>query len=109
MKSKTLESPLSIHIGAFFSRHLTVERGASRHTIRSYANALTGYLEYLETVCGIKVDKVDTSVLTRNNVLDYLGWLEQDRGVSIQTRNQRLAAIHSLCRFLQHDDIVHIV
>lgn len=108
MKSKTLESPLSIHIGAFFSRHLTVERGASRHTIRSYANALTGYLEYLETVCRIKVDKVDTSVLTRNNVLDYLGWLEQDRGVSIQTRNQRLAAIHSLCRFLQHDDIVHI-
>lgn len=80
MKSKSLESPLSIHIGAFFSHHLAVERGASPHTIRSYANALTGYLEYLETVRGIRVSKVDTSALSRGNVLDYLNWLENDKG-----------------------------
>ena len=41
-------------------------------------------------------------------VLEYLSWLEDKKNVSVSTRNQRLAAIHSLCRYLQRVDVPHI-
>lgn len=34
-------------------------------------------------------------------VTGYLDWLEEERGCGIPTRNQRLAAIHSFCRYAQ--------
>ena len=41
-------------------------------------------------------------------MLEYLSWLEDKKNVSVSTRNQRLAAIHSLCRYLQRVDVPHI-
>ena len=38
-------------------------------------------------------------------VLDYLRWIENERGCSISTRNQRLAAIHSFVSYIDHESI----
>lgn len=105
---KQNELPLAKYIGAFFSSYLSVERGASPHTIRSYANAITSYLDFMCTVKDIAIERISTAFLNKENVLDFLSWLENKKSVSVQTRNQRLAAIHSLCRFLQHSDVTHI-
>ena len=105
---KQTESPLAKHIGAFFSSYLSVERGVSPHTIRSYANAFVAYIDYLEKMKRIKPQNLSTAALVKENVLTFLAWLEETKGVTVQTRNQRLAAIHSFCRYLQHADITHI-
>lgn len=105
---KQTESPLAKHIGAFFSSYLSVERGVSPHTIRSYANAFVAYIDYLERMKRIKPQNLSTAALVKENVLTFLAWLEETKGVTVQTRNQRLAAIHSFCRYLQHADITHI-
>ena len=105
---KQTESPLARHIGAFFSSYMSAERGASPHTIRSYANTFVSYIDYIERIKGIKTQNLSTAVLVKGNVLDFLAWIENTKGVTIQTRNQRLAAIHSFCRYLQHADITHI-
>lgn len=105
---KQNELPLAKYIGTFFSSYLSVERGSSPHTIRSYANTIASYLDFMCTVKGIVTERISTAALNKDNVLDFLSWLENKKCVSIQTRNQRLAAIHSLCRFLQHSDVIHI-
>lgn len=94
MKQQT-ELPLAKYIGTFFSSYLSAERGASPHTIRSYANAIASYLDYMETVKGIATERILTTSFNKENVLDFLSWIENKKGVSVQTRNQRLAAMHS--------------
>lgn len=74
---------------------MSAERGASPHTIRSYANTFVSYIDYIERIKGIKTQNLSTAVLVKGNVLDFLAWIENTKGVTIQTRNQRLAAIHS--------------
>lgn len=107
MKQQT-ELPLAKYIGTFFSSYLSAERGASPHTIRSYANAIASYLDYMETVKGIATERILTTSFNKENVLDFLSWIENKKGVSVQTRNQRLAAMHSLSRYLLHSDVTHI-
>ncbi|UVP13503.1 hypothetical protein NXW52_12670 [Bacteroides ovatus] len=52
-------------------------------------------MDYIERIKGIKTQNLSTAVLVKGNVLDFLAWIENTKGVTIQTRNQRLAAIHS--------------
>jgi site-specific recombinase XerD len=47
-------------------------------------------------------------LLTRELVCAFLSWLETERNCSVSTRNQRLAAIHSFCRFKQTEDVMRL-
>ena len=62
----------------------------------------------METVKGIATERILTTSFNKENVLDFLSWIENKKGVSVQTRNQRLAAMHSLSRYLLHSDVTHI-
>lgn len=105
---KQLESSLPRHIGNFFTKHLSAERGASPNTIRAYALAICQFVEFLEATKKSVAQKATTAVLTKANVLEFLSWLESERNVSVNTRNHRLAALHSLCRFMMKADIAHM-
>lgn len=105
---KQLESSLPKHIGNFFTKYLSAERGASSNTIRAYALGMVQFVGYLEASGKASVQKSSTAVLTKVNVLDFLSWLETDRHVSVNTRNHRLAVIHSFCRYMMKADITHI-
>ena len=41
-------------------------------------------------------------MITQNMVIEFLDWLEKERKCSIQTRNNRLAAIHSFIKYVQY-------
>lgn len=105
---KPLESSLPKHIGNFFTKHLSAERGASPNTIRAYALAICQFVEYLDESHKASPHKATTAVLTKENVLGFLSWLETERQVSVNTRNHRLAALHSLCRYMLKADIAHM-
>lgn len=105
---RQLESSLPKHIGNFFTKYLSAERGASSNTIRAYALGMSQFIEYLEASGKTTAQKASTAVLTKMNVLDFLSWLETDRHVSVSTRNHRLAVIHSLCRYMMKADITHM-
>lgn len=102
------ESSLPKHIGNFFTKYLSAERGSSPNTIRAYALGMSQFIEYLEASGKTTAQKASTAVLTKMNVLDFLSWLETDRHVSVSTRNHRLAVIHSLCRYMMKADITHM-
>ena len=49
------------------------------------------------------IDRLTVTDLSADRVRQFLNELEEKRGCSISTRNQRLAAIHALARFIgQH-------
>ena len=105
---KGQEIPLAKFISSFFTSYLSAEKGVSPHTIRSYAKSIALFIDYIERFKGIHIKNISTAHLNKTNVLDFLDWMEKSKSITIQTRNQRLAAIHSLCKYLQHADIIHI-
>lgn len=96
------------YLTRFFTEYLSGERGASQNTVRAYGNAFALFLDFMEKAMHVKTDKLSMEHLTRENVLSFLQWLEKAKECSISTRNQRLAAIHAFCKYMQYEDVIHL-
>ena len=99
MKSTDFATLLS----RYFTRHLPNERGSSPQTIDSYRNAFILYLDYMESVCGTRPEKMAVRDYTRESIVGFLNWLERERGNSTTTRNYRLAALKGFVHYLKYE------
>jgi len=99
----------SYHLTNYLSRYLPGQRNASVNTIKSYRDTFSILLRYCRDVKKIPSEKFCLSHLKRALIEDFLTWIEQDRGCAISTRNQRLAAIHAFCKYLQYECPVSIL
>lgn len=95
----------SKYITGFLSKYLPNERGASPNTISSYRDTFVLLILYMQSVKNIRVEKLTLEKITRQTVLDFLEWLQQERKSNSSTRNARLAAIHSFYSYLQYESI----
>lgn len=91
-------------ISNFLTKVMPSERGLSHNTISSYRDTFVLLLKYLKEVRTVRPERVDLAFLDRQTVSLFLNWLENSRGVSTRTRNQRLAAIHSFFRYVQEEE-----
>jgi integrase/recombinase XerD len=91
---------------AFFMERLMAQRRASPHTVASYRDAFRLLLKYVHETAGTHPARLCIEDLDAPLIGSFLDYLEQERRVSISTRNARLAAIHSLYRFaaLRHPE-----
>lgn len=83
----------SMLLTSFLSKHLPGQRNVSTNTIISYRDNFKLFIRYCMDVQGISLKNLQMQCIDRAMVLNYLGWLEKDRGCSVSTRNQRLAAL----------------
>ena len=88
----------------FFSEHTVTERNLALNTRRSYRDAFTLLLPFISSKARKPVDRLTVRDLTAKRVLQFLSDLEERRGCSVQTRNQRLAAIRAFARFVSSRD-----
>ena len=72
------------------------QRQASPHTIGSYRDAFCLLLRFAQQRLGKPPSRLDFSDIDAAFVGAFLDHLEHDRGNSVTTRNNRLAAVHSL-------------
>jgi integrase/recombinase XerD len=84
----------------FFENHLPAQRGMSQHTIRGYRDAVVMLLRFMARECGGGIETLDLAVFTVDRIEQFLEHLETERHNSVATRNARLAAIHTLAKFL---------
>jgi integrase/recombinase XerD len=84
------------------------ERSLSRNTQCSYRDTLTLLLPFLANHAGQPVDQLTVIQVTAELVQLFLHYLEQTRQCSTATRNQRLAAIHALARFVGQHSPEHV-
>jgi site-specific recombinase XerD len=103
-----MKNDFAKYLTRFFTEYLSGERGASHNTIRSYGNTFTSFLDFMEEVKHVKPEKLSIEHITRDNVLSFLQWLQEVKQCSTSTRNQRLAAIHAFCKYLQYEDVIHL-
>lgn len=92
----------------FFTEYLSSERGVSPNTLRSYGTAFASYLDFLRVKRNVDAEKLTLEHMNRKNVIDYLDWLQTEKSCSVSTRNQRLAAIHAFCRYMQYEDVMRL-
>src|SRR5580693_1520833 len=85
---------------AFFHEWMGQQRNLSRHTVLSYRDTWKLLLRFVSERKRREITALSLSDLEAAEVLAFLQHLENDRKVSIGTRNCRLAAIHSFFAFL---------
>lgn len=98
MKSNSVASLLH----AFFHEWMGKQRNLSRHTVYSYRDTWKLFLRFASERNRREIAALSLADLHASQVLAFLEHLENDRKVSIGTRNCRLAAIHSFFAFVAH-------
>jgi integrase/recombinase XerD len=84
----------------FLTEHMAGERNLARNTQRSYRDTLRLLLPAVAKGVGKPIDRLTVEDVSADRVRQFLSGLEEERGCGIATRNQRLAAIHALARFV---------
>ena len=92
----------------FLLEHLVSERNLSGNTQRSYRDTLALFLPFASVWKKKTIDRLEVIDLSREAIRDFLDHLEQNRSCSVRTRNQRLAALHSMARFIAERGPEHI-
>lgn len=84
----------------FLMEHMVGERNLSRNTQRSYRDTFQLLLPVIARRVRKSVDRLSVVDVLADRVRQFLNDLEEKRHCGIATRNQRLAAIHALARFI---------
>jgi len=92
----------------FLLEYLVVERNLSINTRSSYRDMLVLLLPYVVSYVKKTIDRLAVTDLSPNVVRQFLTHLEQERGCSTATRNQRLGGLHALARFIGENSPEHI-
>jgi len=91
---------LGTWIRRFLLEHMVHERNLAYNTQRSYRDTLRLLLPYLASLARRRIDQLRIEDLSATRIRAFLQNLEEKRECGAATRNQRLAAIRSLSRFI---------
>jgi site-specific recombinase XerD len=92
--------PLGPLVHSFFLDHLITVKGLRPASVRSYRDTIRLLLCFVAQDRGAKITRLNIEDLTFERVVGFLRHLEHDRGNHVRTRNQRLAALHTLFDYI---------
>jgi site-specific recombinase XerD len=98
----TTAFPQLLH--TFFHDWLMDQCNTSRHTVLAYRDAWRLFLRFVAAHAHRPVAHLELTHLTATEVLAFLTYLEEERHVTIATRNCRLAALRSFFAFIAARD-----
>ena len=85
----------------FLREYLPRDKGASQHTIESYALCFKLLIVFAAEKHDTRPCRLEINHLDIATILMFLEYLETQRGNSVNTRNVRLAAIKAFFRFVE--------
>ena len=88
------------YVQMFFGDHLTAQRNLSPNTVLSYRDAFRLFLAFAARRSRRLVADLGFDDVGPDAVLAFLEDLERSRNCSVQTRNARLAALHTFFRYV---------
>ncbi|MEI8375832.1 MAG: tyrosine-type recombinase/integrase [Planctomycetota bacterium] len=91
---------LSPWVRRFLLEYLVAERNLARNTQKSYRDALQQFLPFIARAAHRRMERLRIDDVSPARTRGFLQDLEKTRHCGIATRNQRLAAIRSLARFI---------
>ena len=84
-----------------------LQRQASPETIKSYRDTFCLLFRFIQQRLNKTPSALDIDDLNASLIVDFLCWLETERGNTTRTRNARLAAIHSFFKYASLYDPTH--
>jgi site-specific recombinase XerD len=92
----------------FLLQYLVKDRNLSINTRASYRDMLLLLLPYASAHLKKPVNRLAVTDLSPDLLREFLANLEQNRGCSTATRNQRLGGLHALARFIGENSPEHV-
>lgn len=96
----TGSQPLGPLVHSFFLDHLITVKGLRPASVRSYRDTIRLLLRFVAGEKRKKITKLAVEDLSFEQILAFLRYLEHDRANHVRTRNQRLAALHTLFDYI---------
>jgi site-specific recombinase XerD len=91
------------HLTNFLVKYMAGERNASPNTICSYRDTFVQLISFMKKIKGVDAQHLKLDSLSKETIVDFLDWVQQERKCGNATRNYRLAAIHSFFCYLQYE------
>jgi len=95
-------------ISNFFTLYLKSERKYSDNTYLSYLNVINQFLTFLENHLNIERYKITLNDFSKNNVLNFLMFIETTNECTTKTRNHHLTVIKSFLQYVQLNKKIYI-
>jgi len=94
---------------SFFADHLIAVKGMRPASVRSYRDTVRLLLCFIATDKRCRITRLTLDDLSFDRIVKFLRHLEQERHNHIRTRNQRLAALHTLFEYIATRSPEHLV
>jgi site-specific recombinase XerD len=91
------------HLTHFLTKYMAGERNASPNTICSYRDTFVQLIFFMKKIKKVGARHLKLDSLSKETIVDFLDWVQQERKCGNATRNYRLAAIHSFFCYLQYE------
>lgn len=85
---------------SFFEDHLVCQKGLRPLSIQSYRDGIRLFLIFIAADKRCKLTQLGVADMTSDRVLRFLDHLEKERGNTVASRNQRLAALRCFFEYL---------
>lgn len=96
----SVSHPLGPIVQSFFLDHLVAVKGLRPSTVRSYRDTIRLLLCFVADDKKTKMTRLSVEDLSCERILRFLRHLEEARENHVRTRNQRLAALHTLFDYI---------
>ena len=103
-----VKNDFSTILESYFSKHLSLERKFSENTYKTYLIVLRQFIDYLVTVKDIKTKDISIYSFNKDNILDFLLYVEDVLNCSPKTRNHKLTVINSFLDYAQGVNPIYI-
>src|SRR5258706_566119 len=88
------------YLRRFLLEDVISDRNLSPNSQKSYRDTIVLLLRFMEANFGVAPDRLTVERITGKVIREFLAHLQKERRNSDSTRNQRLAALRSLFRFI---------
>ena len=105
MRASNKSVVIARHISAFLNEYVPSQKSQSMHTLKSYSDALSLYIGFLETEKGIRSENLSIECFCTAYIEEWLLWLMNHRSCSPDTCNNRLASLRAFLKYLGKKDI----
>ena len=108
MKATKESIAIANHIDTFLNVYMPSQKTKSAYTLKSYNEAMSLYLGFLETEKGIHAGNLSGNCFSSDNIEEWLVWLMKTRSNSPETCNTRLSSLRAFVKYLGKKDVSYL-
>jgi len=105
MKASDESVVIARHINTFLNEYVPSQKCRSSHTLKSYHDALSLYIGFLETERNLRPGDLGGNCFCVLYIEEWLVWLMERRSCSAETCNNRLASLRAFLKYLGSRDV----